>query len=87
MENKKDKLVELNGLISTLAISCDTLLKNQTRLENKTKEVLECEEVGNLELSLKYKNQMKDVAEIMVYHKEQIRNLITKLDDLVNDLD
>ena len=33
MENKKDKLVELNGLVNTLAISCDTLLKNHNNFE------------------------------------------------------
>ena len=87
MENKKDKLVELNGLVNTLAISCDTLLKNHNRLENKTNEVLECEKFGNTELSLKYKEQAKGVAEVIVHHKEQIKNLITKLEELINELD
>ena len=51
--NKKDLMLEVNKIINELAINGDTLLKNYVRLQNKTNEIKECEEIGNMELSLK----------------------------------
>lgn len=85
--NKKDLMLEVNKIINELAINGDTLLKNYVRLQNKTNEVKECEEIGNMELSLKYKQQTKELAEIMVSRKERLKRLVVKLDELIKELE
>jgi hypothetical protein len=85
--NKKDLMLEVNKIINELAINGDTLLKNYVRLQNKTNEIKECEEIGNMELSLKYKQQTKELAEIMVSRKERLKRLVIKLDELIKELE
>lgn len=85
--SKKDLMLEVNKIINELAINGDTLLKNYVRLQNKTNEVKECEEIGNVELSLKYKQQTKELAEIMVSRKERLKRLVIKLDELIKELE
>jgi hypothetical protein len=85
--SKKDLMLEVNKIINELAINGDTLLKNYVRLQNKTNEIKECEEIGNMELSLKYKQQTKELAEIMVSRKERLKRLVIKLDELIKELE
>ena len=85
--SKKDLILEVNKIVNELAIDSDTLLKNYVRMENKTNEVKECEEVGNVELSLKYKQQTKELAEVMLSRKERLKKLVVKLDKLIEELE
>ena len=84
--SKKDLMLEVNKIINELAINGDILLKLYVRLDNKTKDIIECKD-DNIELALKYKEQTKLLAESIIHKKERLKRLATKLDELIKELD
>ncbi len=85
MNEKQKELMEMNNLVSTLAISVDTYLKNYNRLINKTNEAIEYKEV-DLDRSMELKQQTKLLAESMIHKKEQIKKILNKLEDMIEDM-
>ncbi len=85
MNEKQKELIEMNNLVSTLAISVDTYLKNYNRLINKTNEAIEYKEV-DLDRSMELKQQTKLLAESMIHKKEQIKKILNKLEDMIEDM-
>ena len=85
MNEKQKELMEMNNLVSTLAVSVDTYLKNYNRLINKTNEAIEYKEV-DLDRSMELKQQTKLLAESMIHKKEQIKKILNKLEDMIEDM-
>jgi hypothetical protein len=85
MNERQKELMEMNKLVNTLTIAVDTYLKNYNRLINKTNESIEYKEV-DLDRSMELKQQTKLLAESMIYKKEQIRKLLDKLQNMVDDI-
>lgn len=85
MNEKQKELMEMNKLVNTLTIAVDTYSKNYNRLINKTNESIEYKEV-DLDRSMELKQQTKLLAESMIYKKEQIKKLLDKLQNMVDDI-
>ena len=85
MNERQKELMEMNKLVNTLTIAVDTYLKNYNRLINKTNESIEYKEV-DLDRSMELKQQTKLFAESMIYKKEQIKKLLDKLQNMVDDI-
>ena len=85
MMNKKDEIVMLNGLVNTLAIDVDIYLKNYVRMAEKTNQAIEYKEI-DLDRSLELKQQTKVLAESMVHKKEQIKKLLDRLQEMIDEI-
>ncbi|MBQ2407803.1 MAG: hypothetical protein II309_00085 [Bacilli bacterium] len=85
MNERQKELMEMNKLVNTLTIAVDTYSKNYNRLINKTNESIEYKEV-DLDRSMELKQQTKLLAESMIYKKEQIKKLLDKLQNMVDDI-
>ena len=85
MNERQKELMEMNKLVNTLTIAVDTYLKNYNRLINKTNESIEYKEV-DLDRSMELKQQTKLLAESMIYKKAQIKKLLDKLQNMVDDI-
>ena len=83
MENKNDMAIEINQLISTLAVDGDVVLKNQIRVTNKAKQVIEedDEEVVN-----ELKNQIANLSMVILNKKEHMKNLLARLNDMIDKM-
>ena len=85
MNERQKELMEMNKLVNTLTIAVDTYSKTYNRLINKTNESIEYKEV-DLDRSMELKQQTKLLAESMIYKKEQIKKLLDKLQNMVDDI-
>ena len=85
MNERQKELMEMNKLVNTLTIAVDTYSKNYNRLINKTNESIDYKEV-DLDRSMELKQQTKLLAESMIYKKEQIKKLLDKLQNMVDDI-
>jgi F420-0:gamma-glutamyl ligase-like protein len=83
MENKNDMAIEINQLISTLAVDGDVVLKNQIRVTNKAKQVIEedDEQVVN-----ELKNQIANLSMVILNKKEHMKNLLARLNDMIDKM-
>ena len=80
MENKNDMAIEINQLISTLAVDGDVVLKNQIRVTNKAKQVIEEEDE---EVVNELKNQIANLSMVILNKKEHMKNLLARLNDMI----
>ena len=67
MENKNDMAIEINQLISTLAVDGDVVLKNQIRVTNKAKQVIEEEDE---QVVNELKNQIANLSMVILNKKK-----------------
>lgn len=83
MENKNDMAIEINQLISTLAVDGDVVLKNQIRVTNKAKQVIEEEDE---EVVNELKNQIANLSMVILNKKEHMKNLLARLNDMIDEM-
>jgi uncharacterized coiled-coil protein SlyX len=83
MENKNDMVVEINQLISTLAVDGDVVLKNQIRVTNKAKQVIEEEDE---QVVNELKNQIANLSMVILNKKEHMKNLLARLNDMIDKM-
>lgn len=83
MENKNDMAIEINQLISTLAVDGDVVLKNQIRVTNKAKQVIEEEDE---QVVNELKNQIANLSMVILNKKEHMKNLLAKLNDMIDKM-
>ena len=83
MENKNDMAIEINQLISTLAVDGDVVLKNQIRVTNKAKQVIEEEDE---EVVNELKNQIANLLMVILNKKEHMKNLLARLNDMIDKM-
>jgi len=83
MENKNDMAIEINQLISTLAVDGDVVLKNQIRVTNKAKQVIEEEDE---EVVNELKNQIANLSMVILNKKEHMKNLLARLNDMIDKM-
>ena len=83
MENKNDMAIEINQLISTLAVDGDVVLKNQIRVTNKAKQVIEEEDE---QVVNELKNQIANLSMVILNKKEHMKNLLARLNDMIDKM-
>ena len=83
MENKNDMVIEINKLISTLAVDGDVVLKNQIRVTNKAKQVIEEEDE---QVVNELKNQIANLSMVILNKKEHMKNLLARLNDMIDKM-
>ena len=83
MENKNDMAIEINQLISTLAVDGDVVLKNQIRVTNKAKQVIEEEDE---QVVNELKNQIANLSMVILNKKEHMKNLLIRLNDMIDKM-
>ena len=83
MENKNNMAIEINQLISTLAVDGDVVLKNQIRVTNKAKQVIEEEDE---EVVNELKNQIANLSMVILNKKEHMKNLLARLNDMIDKM-
>lgn len=83
MENKNDMVIEINKLISTLAVEGDVVLKNQIRVTNKAKQVIEEEDE---QVVNELKNQIANLSMVILNKKEHMKNLLARLNDMIDKM-
>ena len=83
MENKNDMAIEINQLIRTLAVDGDVVLKNQIRVTNKAKQVIEEEDE---EVVNELKNQIANLSMVILNKKEHMKNLLARLNDMIDKM-
>ena len=83
MENKNDMAIEINKLISTLAVEGDVVLKNQIRVTNKAKQVIEEEDE---QVVNELKNQIANLSMVILNKKEHMKNLLIRLNDMIDKM-
>lgn len=83
MENKNDMAIEINQLISTLAVDGDVVLKNQIRVTNKAKQVIEEEDE---QVVNELKNQIANLSMVILNKKEHMKNLLARLNDMIDEM-
>lgn len=83
MENKNNMAIEINQLISTLAVDGDVVLKNQIRVTNKAKQVIEEEDE---QVVNELKNQIANLSMVILNKKEHMKNLLVRLNDMIDKM-
>ena len=70
-------------LISTLAVDGDVVLKNQIRVTNKAKQVIEEEDE---QVVNELKNQIANLSMVILNKKEHMKNLLARLNDMIDKM-